>query len=52
MLASLGLAGIDRRNVFFLVTGRSSATIDLTVAPSFQPISAFTKHTVVIAVSS
>ena len=46
------MAGIDQRNMFFPVTGRSSATIDLTVATSFQPISAFTKHTGVIVVSS
>ena len=52
MLASLGLAGIARRNVFFPVTGWSSATIDLTVATSFQPVSVFAKHTDVIVVSS
>ena len=52
MLASLGLAGIARRNAFFPVTGRSSATTDLTVAKLFQTVSAFTKHTGVIVVSS
>jgi len=46
------LAGIARRNAFFPMTGRSSATIDLTVAMSFQPVSIFTKHTGVIMVSS
>ena len=52
MFASLGLARIARRNAFFPVTGRSSATVDLTVATSFQSISVFTKHTNVIVVSS
>ena len=51
MLASLGLAGIARRNAFFSMTGRSSTTIDLTVARTFQPVSAFTEHTGVIVVS-
>ena len=51
MLALLGLAGITRRNAFFLGAGRSTATIDLTMATSFQPISVFTKHTGVIVVS-
>ena len=52
MLASLVLARIARRNAFFPETGRSSATVDLTVATSFQSVSAFTKHTDVIVVSS
>ena len=52
MLASLGLAGIAQRNAVFPVTGRSSATIDLTVATLFQHVSTFTKHTGVIVVSS
>ena len=51
MLASLGLAGFDRRNAFFPVTGRSSATTDLTVARLLQTISIFTKNTDVIMVS-
>ena len=46
------LAGIAWRNTFFPETGRSSATIDLVVARTFQPVSAFTKHTGVIVVSS
>ena len=52
MLALLVLAGIARRNTFFLETGQSSATIDLAVARTFQPVSVFTKHTGVIVVSS
>ena len=52
MLASLVLAGIARRNTFFPETDRSSATIDLAVARTFQPVSVFTKHTGVIVVSS
>ena len=52
MLALLGLAGIARRNAFFLRAGRSTATIDLAVARTFQPISVFIKHTGVIVVSS
>ena len=52
MLASLVLAEITRRNTFFPETGRSSATIDLAVARTFQPVSIFTKHTGVIVVSS
>jgi len=52
LLASLGLDRITQRDAFFPVTGRSSATIDITVATSFQPVSAFTKHTGVIVVSS
>ena len=52
MLASLGLAGIARRNAFFLGADRSTATIDLAMARTFQPISVFTKHTGMIVVSS
>ena len=52
MLASLVLAGIARRNVFFPETGWSSATIDVAVVRTFQPVSVFTKHTGVIVVSS
>ena len=52
MLASLGLAGIARRNAFFPVTGRSSTTTDLTMAKLLQTVSAFTESTVVFAVSS
>ena len=52
MLASLVLAGIARRNAFFPETDQSFATVDLTVATSFQPVSVFTKHTGVIVVSS
>ena len=52
MLASLVLAGIARRNTFFPETDRSSATIDLAVARTFQPVSVFTEHTGVIVVSS
>ena len=51
LLALLGLAGIARRNAFFLGAGRSTATIDLAVARTFQPISVFIKHTGVIMVS-
>ena len=36
----------------FPVTGRSSATTDLTVVRLLQTVSAFTKHTGVIVVSS
>ena len=52
MLASLVLTGIARRNTFFPETSRSSATIDLAVARTFQPVSVFTKQTGVIVVSS
>ena len=52
MLASLVLAEIARRNTFFPETGRSSATIDLAVAKTFQRVSAFIKHIGVIVVSS
>ena len=51
MLTLLGLARIARRNAFFLGAGRSTATIDLTVVRTFQPIFVFTKHTGVIVVS-
>ena len=51
MLASLGLAGIAQRNTFFPVTGRSSATTDLTVAKLLQTVSAFTESIVAFAVS-
>jgi len=52
LLASLKLAGIAQHAAFFLGAGQSTATIDLVVARTFQPVSAFTKHTVVFAVSS
>ena len=51
MLALLGLAGIARRNAFFLGAGRTTATIDLAMARMFQPIFVFIKHTGVIVVS-
>ena len=51
MLALLGLAEIARCNAFFLGASKSTATIDLAVARTFQPISVFTKHTGVIVVS-
>ena len=46
------MAGIAQRNAFFPVTGRSSATTDLTVAKPLQTVSAFIESTVVFAVSS
>ena len=52
LLASLKLAGIAQHDAFFLGAGRSTATIDLAVARTFQLVSNFTKHTGVIVVSS